>query len=543
MRLLLTLRFRSYVNGIRAARPALKWVGGGLSAGSLLLFFGILIAFRFLLSQTAQAQGPAAVHAMVAEADLYLFLFLLAGAVPFVSGVLFTAGDLALLAASPIPPAALVVARLFDAVVVSSAQFVVIGIPLLIASGWALGFSALAWVGFVALLALFIALPALIVAALLLAMARVVGLRHVRAVVALCSVLLSVGLCLLLVSSLSGRAAHGGPQKTGLVAPDMPLPQWLPSSWMTEAMIGLGSRPASAFPPATLLALGVVLVAGLSIGIGGKVLAGEALLEGEGGGRRGQGSARLDDVLATLPLAAPTRAILTRDLRYIARDLVLLSQIGIPLILFLVPFAIGVQIGGGSVADSDLATLTLGTIGVIAFMETSILSLSSVGLEGRGFWMALSSPVSTAQLLRAKWMGAYVVSLALTIPLLLLTWGYYHIPAVIVLESLFGLTVGCAALCGFGVGISGLFPRFVYDNPAHRASLTALIWGFVGSTTYVLLTGVALGGAFSLAPQWPEIAGRIQAVGIGVFLVISLCTGVVPLLLATARLRAYAWEE
>ena len=560
LRLLLRLRARAWWNALRVAPPLHRWVGGILGLGSVVLFGLIFAAFAALLIGV-RAQGADLATALVGRTVFFLFLFLLAGAIPFVSGVLLAPGDLPLLASSPIRPAAVVLARLLDAVVVSSGQFVVIGVPLLMASAWVLfGTSPVGWLCFALLLVLFLALPPLLVAALLLFLARVVGLRRVRVAVAVASVVLSVVLCLLTVSELSLRAgrandngAHGlaavALPTTGDTTAAPPPPAWIPSTWAADSLVALGSpQPTNAAPPLATLLITTFLAGALAAWLGGPVLVGESLLEGDsnGAGRRGKRS-RLEAALALLPLAPEVRALVAKDIRYTVRDLVLLSQIGIPFILYFVPFVIGARVGGDGqnrVEGNDdlLVWLSLGIVGMIVYMVTSILSLSSVGLEGQGFWLILAAPVSSGTLIRAKWLTATGASVLMTAPLLLLSCLVYHVSGEWIFYGLVALMVACGALCGLGVGLAGLFPRFIYENPAHRASLAALVGGFVGATLYVILAATALGVAFYCAPQWPERAGIIYGCGVGAFLVLSLLTGLLPLGMATARLDGYAWE-
>lgn len=555
LRLLLRLRAYSWWNAVRAAPPAHKWVGGLLGVGSVALFGVIFAAFAALLVGVRTQGAPEGVSVLVERTVFFLFLFLLAGAIPFVSGVLLSPGDLPLLAASPVRPSAIVLARLMDAIVVSSGQFVVIGVPLLLASAWALfGGSAVGWAAFVLLLLLFLALPPLLVAAMLLFLARAAGLRRVRVAVAIASAVLSVALCLLTVSELSQRAGQAGSNGLGLAAvatssgDTAPPPAWFPSTWVTDALVALGSsRPTDSLTPLVALLAVTVAAGALAAWLGGPVLVGESLLEGDNDGAgRGDRRSRLDAALSVVPIGPEARALIAKDLRYIIRDLVLLSQIGIPFILYFVPFVIGARAAAGTGshggADDLLLWLSLGIIGMIAYMVTSILSLSSVGLEGQGFWLVLAAPVSPGTLVRAKWLMTTGTSVVLTAPLLVASCVFYRVPLEWTLYGLLGLVVACGTLCGLGVGLAGLFPRFVYENPAHRASLSALIGGFVGATAYVLLSGVALGLAFFFAPQWPERSALIYAGGVGAFLLLSLLTGLLPLGLATARLDGYAWE-
>lgn len=543
--LLMGLRLRAYVNGVRFASPPRRLIGGLLAAGGVALFGLILVAFGALLTVTG-AQSVALRDELIGRTVFYLFLFLVAGGIPFVSGVLLSPGDLPLLAGVPIRPASLVAARLVDAVVISSAQFVVIGVPLLVASAWAVRPGVLGWVLFVPLLALFLVLPALLVAALLLGLARALGLRRVRFAVAVASAVLSVVMCLLTVSEFSQRASHGGRLSLSGAAQEAaslpPPPEWLPSTWMADALIGVGAPAAApALLPFALLFVATLAALALCGVLGGPVLVGESLLEGDGDGIARRRSP-LDALLAALPLSLPTQALIAKDLRYVARDLVLLSQIGVPVILFLVPFVIAGQVSSGT-EQGDLLWFAVGIVATIAYMETSILSLSSVGLEGRGFWLVLGAPVSAGALVSAKWLMAFGTSVAITAPLYVLSCLYFHAAPVYLGVGLVLLLAACAALCGLGVGLSGLFPRFVYENPAHRASLSALVWGFVGATAYVLLGAGFLGGAAWATLSWPEMRPWFLGGGIGLFALLSLGVGLLPLLAARARLSRYAWEE
>ncbi len=547
LRLLLQMRVRSWWNAGRFSSP-LHWrVGIVLTAGSALLFVVILLAFHSFLMETAQTAGPDALAQLIQRTVLFLFLFLLAGGVPFVSSTLLATGDLALLAGAPLRPSALAAARLLDAVVVSSGQLVVIGIPLLVGAGWALHLRFAGWVVFTLETVLLLALPVFLVAALLILLVRLLGARRVRTVVALTSAALSVALCLLMVRELShGARAAGKDASTTLAAlqgSSTSAPAWMPSTWVADSVLSLGSKtPNNAIGPFLLLCAVTLGLGAVCIVLGGPVLVGERLLEGDNSGTGGTGKqSRLDRGLRLLPLSPPTRAIVAKDFRYVFRDLVLLSQIGIPVILFFVPFVIGGQMGGSG--KEELLILMAGVIGTIVYMETSILSLSSVGLEGRAFWLILCAPVSSARFVRAKWFFALFASLALCSPLVIIACWYYAAPLLWAVGGLLGLILVCVSLCGFGVGIAGLFPRFVYDNPAHRASLSALIWGFVGATAYLMIAALLAAGAIIGAQQWQEASGVILSLGGSALFLLSAITALVPLVAAERRLNDFVWEE
>jgi ABC-2 type transport system permease protein len=538
--LLLRLRLRTILNAFRFARPRQRWIGGLFLLGGIVLFGGLTVVSGLFFTAFERLAGPEALRLLGARTVEGLFVLLLAGGVPFVSGVLFTPGDLPLLAASPISGRAVTLARLLDGVVVSSAQFVFIGLPLAVAFVGAVHPPVWGWALALLALLLLLILPAVSLAALLLATARVLGVRRVKLAVALVSAVLAVGLCFLTISGVSRRSVGSSlPESVAHLTEDLKAPAaWMPSTWIAGAI--LEPEPARALG-SLLLALAVTgaLVLFCLI-VGPSVLLGEGLLEG-GDGAQGTGWMRIDALLRALRLPASLRAILAKDLRFVFRDLVLLSQIGIPMILYGVPFLLAGTAGQVGASAADLLMLSVLTVTTVAYMASSILGLSSLGLEGRAFWLVLASPVSVEALLLAKWMWSTLLAGALTVPWLLLYGAFFGASGGVVAIGTAGLTLACGALCGLGVGLSGLFPRFVSENPAHRASVTALLWGFVGASGYMLLAG----GSFALA-LWIWLTGgwrSLAAALMTVFLGLSIATAIVPLTAARRRLRGYAWDE
>ncbi len=316
---------------------------------------------------------------------------------------------------------------------------------------------------------------------------------------------------------------------------------WLPSSWaaaMLESTAGGRSLHGRGVLGLGALTGATALLVALCLAVGPGVITSDAFLEQTSMARR---RARRDSF--RLPgLSLPVAGLLAKDGKYVARDLVLLGQIGTALILFLVPFLLKMAQGAASGLEDLYGALALAMVGMIVYMVTSIVSLSSVGLEGRGFWMVLASPVSVSAFLRAKWLGAFGLSATVSGVLLLVAWPAFALSAPLTLTALAVSLCACFALSGLGVGLAGLFPRFVYENPAHRASVSALISGFVLATGYVALSGLLAGAAYlltTLNAVPPTLAWAGAAV---LFLLLSGVTGALPLALATRRLRDYEWE-
>ena len=547
---LVRARLRMLLNTARAATPAQKIVVGLLCVLGLCLAAGIGAASASLvrLAQGTPFGGPLspAASGLVGHAFDYVFFFLLAGSVPFVAATLFGAEDVPLLLTTPVPPGAMAAAKLLDAAATNAAQFVVLGLPVLAGIGVGARLGAAGWLSLTFSSLLLLILPPALTACFLLACARVLGMRRVRTVVTLVSV--ALGLIITIGAVLgTSRASRDGLLnfgQGGTHAPafpaDAPAPRVPPAAWAAagvESAAG-GRSPGTAGAAGLLkLLLTTVLTAALAVTLGASVFTSDAFLE------QGSGAGRVSPVRAERSRpASPLMGFLHKDGLYLLRDLVLLGQMGTALILFLVPFLLRAAQGTDTAGNDLYGPLALAMVGLIAYMVTSIASLSSVGLEGRGGWMVLSAPVSRSLFLRAKWTGAFAVSFGLCAVLVLLTALAFGLGPLLTVLSLVTLGTACFALSGLGVGLSGLFPRFVYENPAHRASVWALVLGFVLATGYLLLCGLMAGGAYFAVTQWDVDSGPAYlAAGVG-FILLSGATGAVPVQLAARRLRDYEWD-
>jgi ABC-2 type transport system permease protein len=243
-------------------------------------------------------------------------------------------------------------------------------------------------------------------------------------------------------------------------------------------------------------------------------------------------------------LSSPVAALVAKDLKYVVRDSVLLGQLGMPVILFLVPFALAMQPGLRSVASrSELYWVAIAMTSLVVFMQTSILSLSSIGIENRGFWMVLTSPNPARAMVAAKFIMSTLVSSVVGIALLLVDGMVFQAEPAAVLLQCVVVTLAAAALCGMGVGISAALPRFVYENPAHRVSIWALILGFLGSIGYLMISVTVIAAAVLFAEQLTEQAGFLYGVGAVLFVGISWLAAFIPMEIGAKRLETYQWEQ
>lgn len=570
---LLRARLRMLRNTVRSSTPSHRWVIGGLVVAGMLLFSGIGIgcAVFVRLLQSATATGPglsAPAAALVSHVYQYLFFFLLAGSVPFVASSLFQDADLPLLLTTPVSPTAVVGMKMIEATVSNSAQFFVLGVPVLVGVAWGVHLDALGWLLFAAGLFLLMAITPAITAVILLVVARIVGIRRIRFVVMGVSVVLALAITLLAVAG-ANRATQSSTMTAGqfkqALSGDLPpaqamreiriashspeaadpgAPAWLPSTWASEPVLALAyggrltRRTASSF--GCLAAAWLILLV-LSVAAGKPVVTSEEILEQRdldnvGRGGKGRGGVPYPG------MSTAASGMVLKDLRYIGRDTIMVGQIGTTLILFLVPFVL--KYAGGTPANADFdmyGNLALLMLGLVAYMVTSIIGLSSVGLEGKGAWIVFQSPMKRRSFLAAKWIVSFFLSWIIVVVLSIVDVIAFRWSGEMWGIAVAVLTCMSFALSGLGVGLSGLFPRFLYDNPAHRASVWAMVLGFVFATLYV-----ALGGSAVVVGYLFVLHGYAEQTVIGIccdlLIFFTFLFGALPVWLAERRLARYQWE-
>jgi hypothetical protein len=568
--ILVSARLRMLYNGARYAPTTQKAVVSGLAFLSLGLIFGLGFGTYLLVStsqDTALGQSGAltsSTSAIVSKIYEYLFFFLLAGSVPFVATTMFQADDLNLLFTTPVVPRSVVGAKLVDAIVANGTQFMVLGVPVLVGLGFASKLDSIGWLWLVVGTLFLLVIPPTATAAVLLVAAKLLGMRQVRIVVMLVSIGLGLGITLLAIVGTNkltssgtinyhhlrqqiqhSETIHKNTSVNQVVYTDN-APGWMPSTWAFEILRDTsGGRELGKDGSWGFLRLAACcgLLVPFCLLLGQNVFSSEAFLETTDSSfiKPSSRKERLP-VLNLLPVQLA--GMVTKDVKYIKRDTILLGQIGTALILFLVPYLIR-----GSSAPKDRTTedmygnLALAMLLLITYMITSVVSLTSIGLEGKSGWIVLGGPISRGRLLRSKWLLSFCISLSIVTVLTMICWASFRWDWPTTIVAIGAWCCACFALSGLGVGLSGLFPRFIYENPAHRASVWALILGFYFSTGYIV--SCLLVWAFGYLAFLRSLITwqNVEVIGVVCCIAISAVTGILPVTLAEKRLESYEWEH
>jgi ABC-2 type transport system permease protein len=542
--LLIRVRLACIINVVRDQLRRSAWVAAGLALLGASLFASVLAGFLFLFHLASSLQ---LLQETGYQVFYFLFLFLLAGSTPFVASTLLHSSDYSLLFSAPIPARSVILAKLVDATVTNSLQFMVLGVPALVACAAALDVDVAGWLLLPILIALFVLIPALLTAFGLLLLLAMVGVARLRSAVTALNAVMAAVACITIVLESPHLPVRPGvdllASSAGNVARSSPAAHMLPCAWFVDALAAMSNQHGAGSGEAItavakILAL-VVTLSALCLGLGGRLISAANLAD-----ESGLGGVSGDSSRSTALVAGPAGALLAKDWRYLKRDSILLSQLGMPLILFTVPFILTVQ-DPSRKTYGETFYFASAIIGVILFMQTSILSLSSIGLESRAFWIVMTSPIGARALLQSKFLLSTIFSGAVGVTLTLIAAVLFGASVAAALIQAGFVIVSAAALSGLGVGLAAAFPRFVYENPAHRVSTWALILGFFATTGYMMLSGILFAVAWMVATNLPGDNGPGIAYGGATLLYLALsgCAALIPLTLGAHRIESYQWEH
>lgn len=521
----------------------------GLSLLGLLLFILTFDGFFILFSIAKQINVLVETSYQI---SYFLFLFLLAGSVPFVASTLLQSADYSLLFSSPLPNRSVIAAKLLDATVTNSLQFMVIGLPALFACAAMLKVNTVGWLLLFPLLLLFVLIPALLTAFMLLLLIAILGVQRLRSAISILNVIMAILVCINIVLESKHLPIRFGAMLSNTsisqVIHSSKIARLFPSAWFIEVLQGTSdaapiSLQLSLIALCKIVVTAVVLLTG-SIWLGSKLLTAATIAEetitttfrSESSGKSG---------LLYRLFHPQIAGFCIKDWKFLQRDSVLLSQLLMPLALYVVPFLVALQFPT-LMQKGDAYPFSVGIVFIILFMQTSILSMSSLGLESRSFWVALSAPVPSFVMVRSKFYFSFLFSAIVGVFLTIISGLFFRGTLVVVLLQAFVIVACAAGLCGIGVGISAMFPRFIYENPAHRVSPWALILGFFASSAYIIVSGLLFFIAWLINMQTliPSSSYWIlYLVATCLFLGLTLFCIFFPLRLGAERLKRVEWSH
>ena len=189
----------------------------------------------------------------------------------------------------------------------------------------------------------------------------------------------------------------------------------------------------------------------------------------------------------------PLRAIILKDLKTFFRDTTQWSQIVLLLALILVYLYNIWALPLDKVKfptfylENLIAFLNLGLAGFVISAVAARFVFPAVSLEGEGFWLIKTAPISARQFLMGKYLTSLFPLLMLA-EILVLASNYLlrATPFMMLLSSITMLfmTLGISSL---GIGLGVMYPKFKADNPAQIATSFGGVLYMVISSAYITL--------------------------------------------------------
>jgi ABC-2 type transport system permease protein len=474
-----------------------------------LVFWAVIFAFfaRILAYfQGVPELGPVLAERLLSMVLLSFFSILLFSNVITALSTYYLSSDLGLLLASPISPTSLHSGRFFETLWDSSWMIVLFGLPIFLAYGVVHDASPVFYLVVLAVLPPFLVLPCALGVAITMMLVRVFPARNAKDVFLLLSVvvvaLLYVFLRFLQPERLVQPEAFADFLQF-LAAVQAPASPWLPSSWAATTLIPFFAPRPGQNPLLQYAALASTAAAAF---VACAMLAERTYAIGWSRAQEGRRArvTRLplwDRLFARLPISAPARALVLKDLKTFLRDTTQWSQLvllGALVVVYIYNFRVLPRAGALMARfylEHALAFLNLALAGFVMASVAVRFLYPAVSLEGRAFWLVQSAPLSLRRVWWSKfWSGTPPLAI-LGVLLLVLGNRALGVGAVTMAVSVITLLLMTLGIAALGLCLGSLYPQFEYENAAKIPSS-------FGGVAYMILA-VLLIGLNVVLEAWP----------------------------------------
>lgn len=504
--------------GRRRRAVALVILGVGFWAG------GYAITIRILRHFVGVDPDLGRILAAKALALLFLLLlsFLLFSALITALSQCFLAKDLSLWVAAPVPWWRIFRAKVVEVAALGSWTAIFLAVPVWVAYGVVFEAGAayvFAVVGVVAASVALVTGLGILVGVALVNLFPARRARDLLSLVALVFVVATVVLLRALRPERFVRPEDFGTWADYLVSLSNPTLPWLPSYWASRVLAEiLGVTRTTNWEAVALFGGLLALAAAVSIGLSAGVF-----WEGfRTGFSRAQEARqvrwtkkawwRVGLEAVARPFPTRMRAIIVKDVATFFRDpsqwsqlFLLLAIVAVYLYNFMV-LPLDPAGGTGYFMRNLLAFLNVALVGLVVTALAARFVLPGVSLEGGALWVLRKSPLSTGELVWAKFWGGFVPLVVVAEVLVVLSNALLHTTFMLEVLSMAAVFFLSTAIAGLAVGLGAAHPRFDAADGAEIAS------GYAGFLFMVLSALVVLFAVTVLA--WP-VYHSFQATWLG----------------------------
>lgn len=511
----------------------LVFVGGSLAFVAGSVGYGSAFLVRFM--DTASVE-PLLLGLILTAATLLL----LVSAFGIALGSLFFSNDLELLMVAPVDRRAVLISKLLEGIVWYYALLAVTALPAMVLYGWRLGY--LFWYYPLTILTLLGAplLTAGIGALAVMLIARFAPARRVREVLGFVAAIFGLSCSLLAQTTRlwTDRLEAFETNPEALLESienlaRLPIPTFAAGRGLASA--GQGALGSGLLAMVVYLALTFGFFA-LCVFLTDRLYAtGWTRMQSAGSARRDRKRGVRGGFLASAPalLTIPLKdwRVIPRDLRNFAQ--LLAPLLIVPIVYFNIVSGSRVRSGEDVIAallnqfDGGTLPVTISEIGIagsvlfVAALVFTRIALTGISMEGQSWWLIKAAPISAWEVLRGKFLAAYV-PFAITNVVLLAgaaIWRQFSLLSLV--YCIFGtllLGAGIMALC---VGLGVPWAKLDWDDPRRMSSGWGGLIAFILEVIYI---GLGLGflalPALAYAFQ-PQLVGLAWLVGISGVLVVT----------------------
>lgn len=545
--MIFAMRLRGALNGVRTNPGRYIFVFGFLALVYWATFAMTRRAVRFLYSY--EVVDTIDLASAIAQRSLEaLFIILMLGVAFSVLTTaittLYSSEDLPFLLSLPVPAVQVFYLKVSETYLNAALLPAIFTLPVLVGVGLELNAAPSYYViSLAAVLALY-AIPVAIGGFLSLLLMRVAPAGRVKEASTALSVVLAAGLIFGLRALRPEQIADLSPEQFRLFLERYASFEvgWLPPSWASQAVWSAleGDVSTGAYFLALLSLLLLWMMARFA-----------AFAYREGWVRSLEsGTPKLDPTVRPAawwerlfkPLGR-TGSIIIKDIRLLVRDPTQWSQL-----LVLVALAGVYLVSVGSVQvelqrfRDVLGTLNLMFLGFLLAGVGVRTAYPIVSLEGEGFWMLRTGPLSSSSIVMSKFWNALPVMAILGFGLGYVAARLIDVsPTLAFVSPIAGLSAAIVTT-GLGVGLGAAFPRFDATNPAEiPLSPGGLLYMTLSLAYATLMTLVLAWPAWQTLRRpgqfyWSQPEGLVL---LGLITLLTLLVTVLPLLLGSRRLAQY----
>ena len=201
------------------------------------------------------------------------------------------------------------------------------------------------------------------------------------------------------------------------------------------------------------------------------------------------------------PLHGSTKAMVIKDVRIFLRDTRQWSQL---ILLFALVFVylfnfkalpLNKVPGITFYLENVISFLNVGLAGFVLSAVAVRFIYPAISLEGKSFWIVMSSPIELRRFIRSKFWTSLVPLLLLAEGLVILSNIFLHVTQFMMVISTVTIFLITIAIVSMGIGIGAIYPRFQVEDVAQIHS------GF-GGLIYMIIC-VTFIGLVILLEAWP----------------------------------------